>query len=147
MSIEHSTWSVHRDYPYAVSAVFGAWARADTKLRWFDLSESAGAYASDFRVGGAETFRSPPGVSPVYGYDAVYHDIVPDARIVTAYTVTSDGRRVSVSLATAEFVSTDSGTRLVLTEQGAYLDGLDTPASRRAGTRTQLEALARALET
>jgi hypothetical protein len=35
----------------------------------------------------------------------------------------------------------DGGTRLVLTEQGAYLDGQEQPAWREHGTADQLEAL------
>lgn len=38
-----------------------------------------------------------------------------------------------------------SGTRLVLTEQGAYLDGHDTPESREQGTGALLDALAEEL--
>jgi hypothetical protein len=36
----------------------------------------------------------------------------------------------------------DGGTRLVLTEQGAYLDGREQPAWREQGTADHLEALA-----
>ena len=35
----------------------------------------------------------------------------------------------TASVATVEFGSEGAGTRLVLTEQGAYLDGHDSPAS------------------
>jgi uncharacterized protein YndB with AHSA1/START domain len=40
----------------------------------------------------------------------------------------------------------DGGTRLVLTEQGAYLDGQEQPAWREHGTADQLEALAAQLK-
>jgi hypothetical protein len=38
-----------------------------------------------------------------------------------------------------------AGTRLVLTEQGAYLDGHDTSAQRQHGTGELLDALGAAL--
>jgi hypothetical protein len=38
------------------------------------------------------------------------------------------------------------GTRLRFTEQGAYLDGLDTGDSRKTGTTSQLEALGAVLD-
>ena len=57
-----------------------------------------------------------------------------------------DGQRISVSVATLEFIPADNGTRLILTEQGAYLDGLDTSAQREEGTRGLLDALATYLE-
>jgi hypothetical protein len=42
-----------------------------------------------------------------------------------------------------EFTPDGDGTRLVLTEHGAYLDGLDQPSWREAGTKQQLAALAK----
>jgi hypothetical protein len=44
-----------------------------------------------------------------------------------------------------EFEPAGAGTRPVLTEQGAFLDGFDDPSSRERGTRDLLEALDAAL--
>jgi uncharacterized protein YndB with AHSA1/START domain len=87
-----------------------------------------------------------PGDGPSFTYAAVYQDIVPDSRIVYSYEMTMDGRRISVSVATLEFLADGDGTRFLLTEQGAYLDGLDNSAQREQGTRELLEALATYLE-
>jgi len=54
----------------------------------------------------------------------------------------ADETRISVSVATVEFQSVGDVTRLVLTEQGVFLDGHDTAAQREEGTRTFLESLA-----
>jgi len=48
---------------------------------------------------------------------------------------------MSVSVATFEFVPDGGGTRLVLTEQGVFLDGLDTSEQREEGTGVLLDAL------
>ena len=40
----------------------------------------------------------------------------------------------------------DAGTRLTYTEQGAYLDGLDTPEQREEGTAQLLDALGASLD-
>jgi hypothetical protein len=56
-----------------------------------------------------------------------------------------DGRRISVSLATIEFLAADAGTLLIVTEQGAFLDGLDNAAERDRGTRELLDQLDAAL--
>ena len=56
-----------------------------------------------------------------------------------------DERRISVSLATIEFFAVAGGTRLVLTEQGAFLDGYDDIAGREEGTRIGLDNLDRQL--
>ncbi|GGL89628.1 SRPBCC family protein [Nakamurella endophytica] len=142
MTVEHDTWTVQRDYPHPPDRVFAAWADPAVKVRWFDLSGAPDPdYRSDFRVGGRETFRTPADVRPIYTYDAQYRDIVDGRRIVTTYEMTVDGRRISVSVATVELDSTAGGTRLTYTEQGAYLDGLDSAASRRTGTAAQLDRL------
>jgi hypothetical protein len=53
-----------------------------------------------------------------------------------------EGTRISVSLATVESTPAgDRGTRLVFTEQGAFLDGHESPARRAAGMGSLLDAL------
>lgn len=147
MSLDHSSWTIERDYPQPPERVFTAWADPSVKVRWFDLSgKDDPNYHSDFRVGGAESFRTPAGVHPAFTYDAQYRDIVENQRIVTTYEMSMNGQRTSVSLATAELTATPAGTHLVYTEQGAYLDGLDRPASRRSGTGSQLDNLAAVLK-
>ena len=67
--------------------------------------------------------------------------IVPDQRIVYSYELLFGETRVSVSLATIELLAEGDGTRLVMTEQGAFLDGHDTSATREHGTGELLDAL------
>jgi uncharacterized protein YndB with AHSA1/START domain len=54
--------------------------------------------------------------------------------------------RISVSLAAVDFKPEGAGTRLVLTEHGAFLDGQDKPEYSEQGTGQLLEALAAELE-
>ncbi|MGH6750266.1 MAG: polyketide cyclase, partial [Methyloceanibacter sp.] len=56
-----------------------------------------------------------------------------------------DGVPISVSLATVEFKPAGKGTLLVITEQGAFLDGYDDAGSRERGTGMLLERLAESL--
>jgi hypothetical protein len=58
-----------------------------------------------------------------------------------------DGTKVSVSLATVEFAKAGSGTKLTVTEQGAFLDGYDDAGSRERGTSDLLDSLGRSLQT
>jgi uncharacterized protein YndB with AHSA1/START domain len=74
-------------------------------------------------------------------FDAVYQDVVADERIVYAYEMHLDERKLSVSLATLELKHADAGTRLVMTEQGAFLDGYDDAGSREHGSNFLLDAL------
>jgi hypothetical protein len=46
----------------------------------------------------------------------------------------ADDRLISVSVASIEFAAEGDGTRLTLTEHGAFLDGQETPAQREHGT-------------
>jgi uncharacterized protein YndB with AHSA1/START domain len=74
-----------------------------------------------------------------YAFEALYRDIVRDRRIVYTYDMFVDGIRISVSVATAEFAPKGDGTRPVFTEQGAFLDGHETPAPARAGLGSLLD--------
>jgi uncharacterized protein YndB with AHSA1/START domain len=82
----------------------------------------------------------------VFALEAVYQDIVPGERIVYSYDMKMNDERISVSLATVQLEAAEGGTRLTFTEQGAYLDGLDTPEQREHGTGELLDALGRSVE-
>ncbi|MEA2665876.1 MAG: hypothetical protein QOI11_2820 [Candidatus Eremiobacteraeota bacterium] len=142
-STEHATFVIERTYDAAPARVFAAWADPAAKRRWFGDPDGPanGAHELDFRVGGREFNRGGPPGGPVYTYEARYHDIVPNERIAYAYTMDLDEQRISVSVTTVEFAPAGAGTRLVFTEQGAFLDGKDKPAFREQGTNELLDAL------
>jgi len=142
-SVAHATFVVERTYDAAPARVFAAYADPASKSRWFSGPEEweSGAYALDFRVGGRERASGGPAGGPVHLYEACYQDIVPDARIVSTYVMYLDEARISVSVATVEFKAKGTGTHLVYTEQGVFLDGHDYPAQRERGTGELLDAL------
>jgi uncharacterized protein YndB with AHSA1/START domain len=142
-SVEHATFVVERTYDAPPAQVFAAFADPTVKPRWFvgpDEWETSD-HKLDFRVGGRETVSGGPERGPIHTFDARYQDIVPDQRIVSTYDMYLDETRISVSLATVELAPEGGGTRLVYTEQGAFLDGHDTPAQREQGTGSLLDAL------
>ncbi len=145
-SVVHATFTIERDYPAAPARVFNAFADPAAKAKWFGAPDSSDSKASmDFRVGGREHSSGKVPDGPLYTFDALYQDIVPNERIVYTYDMTIDGKRISVSVATLEFRASGAGTRLKVTEMGAFLDGLDNAGQRETGTKDLLDKLAKSL--
>jgi uncharacterized protein YndB with AHSA1/START domain len=140
-STEHGTFMIERSFPVAPARVFAAWSSAAAKSKWFG-PRSSGGMELDFQIGGRERFVAEGPDGERYTYSALYQDIVPEQRIVYTYEMYRDEERISVSVATIELATADEGTKLTLTEQGVFLDGLDTVAQREHGTRELIETLA-----
>jgi uncharacterized protein YndB with AHSA1/START domain len=138
-SVEHATFVVERTYDAAPTRVFAAWSDRKAKARWIGSSESS--FELDFRVGGRERHEGTVANGNSYTFHGIYQDIVPAQRIVYTYDMLMDETRISVSLATVEFEPEGDGTRLVFTEQGAFLDGHDLPSRREHGMGSLLDAL------
>jgi uncharacterized protein YndB with AHSA1/START domain len=146
-TVVHGDFTIERTYPASPSRVFAAFATAEAKSRWYGAPDEmlSGDREFDFRVGGHE--RQTTKGDTTYSFDAVYYDIVPDERIITAYEMYANDDRLSVSVATVELTPAGNGTHLVYTEQGVYLDGLDKPEWREHGTAEMLDKLGEILRT
>ena len=153
-SVSHATFTIERSFPVAPGRVFAAFADPNKKRRWF----AAGAghavtepLQMDFQVGGREHTERLIHGDPIDGAqlanDTVFLDILPDARIVLAYSMSVNGTRISSSLATFELQPTPEGTRLVFTDQGAYFENSDGEEIRKQGWTTILNSLAAELAT
>ena len=141
-SVTHASFVVERDYDASPDRVFAAWADPAAKARWFRGTEEApDEYELEFRVGGRELNRGAGPDGQMYTYEGLYQDIVPDERIVYTYDMHMDDQRISVSLATVELRPAGDGTRLILTEQGVFLDGMDNVKQREQGTHGLLDKL------
>ena len=144
-SVEHATIVIERRYPASPERTFAAWADVAAKARWMGVPE--GGLELDFRVGGEESHSGTLPDGRVYAYQGVYQDIVRPQRIVYTYEMHLDDSRISISLATVEFTREHDGTRLVFTEQGAFLDGHEPPARRDEGMGSLLDALGKELQS
>ena len=142
-SVKHSTFTLERTYSASPAQVFAAWADRDTKAKWFAGHDAA--YTLDFRVGGAEAAHGRTDDGAEIVAESVYRNIVTDERLVYTTLLYGRGALATVSVTTVEFVPDGTGTHLVLTEQGTFLDEQEQPEWRQQGTGDWLDALGREL--
>ena len=147
-SVVHATFCIERTYPASAAQVFKALTDPAAKAKWFAGGNGYTLLARvmDVRPGGREHVQGRWESGVVSTFDAVYHDVVADERIVYAYEMHLDDRKISVSLATFEIKPAGAETRLVMTEQGAFLDGIDDAGSRERGSNFLLDALGNSLK-
>lgn len=148
MKVSHGTFSIERTYDASASEVFQAWSDIELKARWFVGPEgwSLVNREQDFRVGGQEILRGRFANGRDTLFTARYHEIVQGECIVYVYDMhLAGGVHHSTSLATVELSPSGRGTRLVFTEQVAFLDGTEGPAAtaaREHGTAAHLDRIA-----
>jgi uncharacterized protein YndB with AHSA1/START domain len=146
-SMIHGSFHLERSFPATPARVFKAFADPAAKALWFAGPPGwvSTGQSMDFRVGGRETSGGGPPGGTTYTFNCLYWDIIPDQRIVYSYEMLMGETRISVSLATLEFRPDRDGAKLVLHEDGAFLDGHDTVDQRREGTEQLLDALGASL--
>ena len=136
-NVQHGSFTVERKFYAPPALVYSAFATEAGKQAWFSGPSEQWSIqdrAFDFRVDGRETLSGEWKSGRITRFDALYHDIVPGERIIYSYTMHVDEKKISVSLATIELKKAGAGTLLLLTEQGAFLDGYDDAGSRERGT-------------
>jgi uncharacterized protein YndB with AHSA1/START domain len=141
--MQHATFVIEKNYDASPAEVFGAFSDSARRDRWFVKSSGwpIAKYTYDFRVGGREHGRfSPDGTTLIFN-DTTYLDIVPNQRIVFAYTMRIGEERISSSLATVALMAEGKGTRLIYTEQGAFFDDPGQVEGRQKGCDGLLNAL------
>jgi len=141
MSVSHAEFTIERRYRHSPERAFSAFADPELKRQWFANpgNWANGEWRLDFRVGGTEINRGGDPGGRYNEFEATYHDIVDDERIVYAYDLLHDSRLISVSLTTIEFFPEDDGSRVAFTEQGAFFNEPDGPAQREHGTGVLLD--------
>jgi uncharacterized protein YndB with AHSA1/START domain len=146
-AVTHGSFTLSRVYRASPAAVYRALSDKQAKAHWFvgppgyvELEREM-----DVRHGGRERLRGqlPNGTKTFF--DAVYLDVAPGQRLVYAYEMWLDDRKISVSLATMQIEPDGAGSRLTVTEQGAFLDGYDDAGSRERGTGWLLDQLGASL--
>ena len=148
--IYSATFSIERFYRHAPEKVFRAFADPEAKAKWFAGPKGQWKELTrevDFRVGGQERVRGVHKTGFESFFDCRYHQIVENRRIVYVYDMHVNKQLISVSIATLEMEPKDGGTRFLLTEQGAYLEGGEAAyQSRKEGTEGLMRQLEAALD-
>jgi uncharacterized protein YndB with AHSA1/START domain len=145
--VTHSTFTIERTFAHPAAKVWSAFADQAAKAKWFGAHDgwTVEKWDLDFRVGGRELNISRAKDGPRISFEALYYDLIPNERLVYAYEMFIDDNRISVSLATIELRAEGKGTRMLLCEQGAYLDGFDNPKLREDGTNQLMDTLGKTL--
>jgi len=142
-------FTVERTFKATPAQAFKAFTDERAKSRWFagggddpKLVERS----MDVRPGGREVAVGKWKSGVTTRFDAVYFDVVPDRRLVYAYEMHIDARKISVSLACVEIEPHPAGVKLKVAEQAVFLDGYDDNGSREHGTNFLMDKLVASLE-
>jgi uncharacterized protein YndB with AHSA1/START domain len=147
-SVVHAIFDLERTYDAPVARVWRALTDETAKTKWF--GGPAGQWElierrMDVRTGGSERLKGRWEGGVVSTFDATYHDVIENERLVYSYVMHLDEKKISVSLATMQLKALGELTTLKVTEQGAFLDGYDDAGSRERGTGFLLDALGASL--
>ncbi|MFD9898940.1 SRPBCC family protein [Mesorhizobium sp. NPDC059025] len=144
MTVEHKTFVVERELAASPKHAFRFFSEPALKERWTSCHPDWAVLEEefDFRVGGVEAKRWRTDGGQEQTFLARYLDIVPARRIIYAFDMGFAGERLSASLATVEFFAEAARTRMVFTEQVAWLGDAGSMQLRIAGTGEGLDLLA-----
>jgi len=148
-SVAHATFHLERSYDAPVARVWKALTDEAAKQKWFGGTPGSWELLErhmDVRVGGRERLKGRWEGGMVSTFEAIYHDVIPNERLVYSYEMHLDDKKISVSLATLQLKAAGRKTTLMVTEQGAFLDGYDDAGSREHGTGHLLDALGASLK-
>ncbi len=147
-SVVHAIFHLERTYDAPAARVWKALTDEAAKSKWFGGTPEKWEWLErhmDVRVGGSERLKARWEGGVVSTFEATYHDVIPNERLVYSYVMHLNDKKISVSLATMQLIGQGGKTTLKVTEQGAFLDGYDDAGSREHGTGFLLDALGASL--
>jgi len=149
MTATNATFKIERLVNASPERVFAAYTTLEAKSAWFKAPSEVETLNRDFdfREGGKERFHARWSDGKVTDFQATYHHIEENSRIVLVYDLLHNGTKLSVSLMTLEFRPEGAKTRLIHTEQGCYLTGgIDAVKGREHGTTWHVDNLVALIE-
>lgn len=146
----HGSFTIRRRWATSPARVFAAWANPEVKAQWFTGPVEGWTLirrSMDFRVGGAEVLEGrfeKSGLETLY--EARFHLIEPDRRLVYDYDLHHSGTFHSITLSSLTLAPDGDMTAVSYTEQIVFLDGVDGTESRRHGTSIQFDMVEKTLQ-
>ncbi len=137
-------FSLERVFKATPAQVFKAFVDPEAKSRWFAGGGEDPKLVEremDVRPGGREVAVGKWKSGMTSRFEAIYFDVVPDRRLVYAYEMHLDARKISVSLACVEIEPHPDGVKLKVGEQAVFLDGYEDNGSREHGTNWLMDKL------
>jgi uncharacterized protein YndB with AHSA1/START domain len=150
-AVVHSTFVIEKNYPQPPERVFAAFEQPSRKRRWYaEGDHEIQEFEMEFRVGGSERFRyrfkeGHPIAGSEIANESIYQDLAPEKRIVMSSRMSLNGKPIVVMIATFEFLAAGTGTELILTHQGAFIEWPDGPKMIESGWRALFDRLEKAL--
>ena len=144
--LHHDTIKLERAYSAPVERVFSEFADPQVRAKWSAPSNDALVYdEADFRPGGRDVFRCGPPNDLKFGGVTIYHEIVPNRRVIWTETLSEGATRLAVALNSLEFERSAEGANLKFTVQIVSFVGPGMVKGYESGNRSALEGLSRHL--
>ena len=136
VQMHHRTTVLEKAFGVPVTEVFAVWAEVEKRSLWNSPSDDVKIKYTedDFSVGGKDVSLCLVGDQIMAEVVGVYHDIVPDERIIyTEIIKTGDGFMLGVSQVSVSFAPSGRGTEMVVTLQTCATAGAEVLDEVAAG--------------
>jgi uncharacterized protein YndB with AHSA1/START domain len=142
-NVQHDTIVAERRLAAPPARVFAAFSDPAERARWDVPGDDwvIESHEQDFRVGGREAQRFGPKGNAHLHSEGRFLEIVPGERYVSAGVMHDNDVPMTATLLTVEVYPDGSGTRLILTDQSAFLGRGERPEDRRQGWNEILDKL------
>jgi uncharacterized protein YndB with AHSA1/START domain len=141
----HGTFEISRQWKATPQRVFSLWADPALKSQWFRGPPGLWTEtrrSMDFRVGGMDVTEGHFGEGGLTTlFQARYHVIEPDSRLVYVFDLHMSGVMHSVTLCSLGLMPEGDTTHVSYSEKIVFMDRQDGVEMRRAGTEWQFDVI------
>ncbi len=148
LQMHHRTTTLEKTFKVGVGTVFAAWADLDKRAHWNSPSDEVKIKYTedDFSVGGKDVSLCLVGDYIAAEVVGIYHDIVPDQRIVYTEIIKSEGAVQGVSQVSVSFAPSGTGCEMIITLQTCAIAGAEVLDDVAMGWTAALEKMTGFLE-